>query len=169
MRVGRSPPRKLIGRVVVVVNGLLIASGAVPVEPGAEIEQEREDHEEPFHARHMAAGAPVPEGDVAERRPREDEETDQRDRPAVVGAAQDVVEEPQQEQDQPRRDEGKQCEEAAHVTTPSVPCGQATKEDAMPTKADFNAEEWSRLVEAPLLAGMRVSEASGGGKIDRKS
>ena len=35
----------------------------------------------------------------------------------------------------------------------------------MATKADFNAEEWSRLVEAPLLAGMRVSEASGGGKI----
>ena len=35
----------------------------------------------------------------------------------------------------------------------------------MPTKADFNAEEWSKLVEAPLLAGLRVSEASGGGKI----
>ena len=35
----------------------------------------------------------------------------------------------------------------------------------MSTKADFNAEEWSKLVEAPLLAGLRVSEASGGGKI----
>jgi hypothetical protein len=35
----------------------------------------------------------------------------------------------------------------------------------MATKADFNADEWSKLVEAPLLAGMRVSEASGGGKI----
>lgn len=35
----------------------------------------------------------------------------------------------------------------------------------MATKADFNAEEWSKLVEAPLLAGMRVSGASGGGKI----
>ncbi len=35
----------------------------------------------------------------------------------------------------------------------------------MSTKADFNAEEWSKLVEAPLLAGMRVSGASGGGKI----
>jgi hypothetical protein len=35
----------------------------------------------------------------------------------------------------------------------------------MATKADFNAEEWSKLVEAPLLAGLRVSGASGGGKI----
>jgi hypothetical protein len=35
----------------------------------------------------------------------------------------------------------------------------------MATKADFNAEEWSKLVEAPLLAAVRVSGASGGGKI----
>jgi hypothetical protein len=35
----------------------------------------------------------------------------------------------------------------------------------MATKADFNAEEWSKLVEAPLLAAVRVSKASGGGKI----
>jgi hypothetical protein len=35
----------------------------------------------------------------------------------------------------------------------------------MATKADFNAEEWSKLVEAPLLAAMRVSGASGGGRI----
>jgi hypothetical protein len=35
----------------------------------------------------------------------------------------------------------------------------------MATKADFNAEEWSKLVEAPLLAGVRVAGASGGGKI----
>jgi hypothetical protein len=33
------------------------------------------------------------------------------------------------------------------------------------TKADFNAEEWSTLVEAPLLAGMRVVAAERGGTI----
>jgi hypothetical protein len=33
------------------------------------------------------------------------------------------------------------------------------------TKADFNAEEWSTLVEAPLLAGMRVAAAERGGTI----
>lgn len=36
---------------------------------------------------------------------------------------------------------------------------------AMTTKADFNAEEWAAVVEAPLLAGMRVATATRGGTI----
>ena len=35
----------------------------------------------------------------------------------------------------------------------------------MATKADFNAEEWSTIVEAPLLAGARVASAGRGGVI----
>ena len=35
----------------------------------------------------------------------------------------------------------------------------------MTKKADFNAEEWSTLVEAPLLAGMKVIKAGRGGTI----
>ena len=35
----------------------------------------------------------------------------------------------------------------------------------MTQKADFNAEEWSTLVEAPVLAGMRVLTAGRGGTI----
>ena len=35
----------------------------------------------------------------------------------------------------------------------------------MATKADFNAEEWSTIVEAPVLAGMRVVAADRGGTI----
>ena len=35
----------------------------------------------------------------------------------------------------------------------------------MTTKADFNAEEWSKVVEGPLLAGMRVITAGRGGTI----
>ncbi len=35
----------------------------------------------------------------------------------------------------------------------------------MTRKADFNAEEWSTVVEAPLLAGMRVMTAERGGSI----
>lgn len=35
----------------------------------------------------------------------------------------------------------------------------------MTRKADFNAEEWSSVVEGPLLAGMRVIAASRGGTI----
>jgi hypothetical protein len=33
------------------------------------------------------------------------------------------------------------------------------------TKAEFNADEWTTLVEAPLLAGMRVVRAGRGGTI----
>ena len=35
----------------------------------------------------------------------------------------------------------------------------------MTKKADFNAEEWSTVVEGPLLAGMRVIAAGRGGTI----
>ncbi len=35
----------------------------------------------------------------------------------------------------------------------------------MAKKADFNAEEWSTVAEAPVLAGMRVITAARGGKI----
>ena len=35
----------------------------------------------------------------------------------------------------------------------------------MATKADFNADEWSKVVEGPLLAGMRVVTAGRGGTI----
>jgi hypothetical protein len=35
----------------------------------------------------------------------------------------------------------------------------------MTKKADFNAEEWSTVVEGPLLAGMQVIKASRGGTI----
>jgi len=35
----------------------------------------------------------------------------------------------------------------------------------MSTKADFNAEEWTTLVEGPLLAGMRVVTAERGGTL----
>ena len=35
----------------------------------------------------------------------------------------------------------------------------------MTKKADFNADEWSTIVEGPLLAGMRVVAASRGGTI----
>ena len=35
----------------------------------------------------------------------------------------------------------------------------------MTSKADFNAEEWSTVVEGPVLAGLRVVAASRGGSI----
>ena len=35
----------------------------------------------------------------------------------------------------------------------------------MTSKADFNAEEWDKVVEGPLLAGLRVVTADKGGRI----
>ena len=35
----------------------------------------------------------------------------------------------------------------------------------MATKADFNAEAWSKVAEGPLLAGLRVISASRGGTV----
>lgn len=35
----------------------------------------------------------------------------------------------------------------------------------MTRKAEFNAEEWSTVIEAPMLAGMRVLAASRGGTV----
>jgi hypothetical protein len=35
----------------------------------------------------------------------------------------------------------------------------------MTNKADFNAEEWDKVVEGPLLAGLRVVTADKGGRI----
>ena len=35
----------------------------------------------------------------------------------------------------------------------------------MTTKADFNADEWSTIVEAPVLASMHVVGAGRGGTI----
>lgn len=35
----------------------------------------------------------------------------------------------------------------------------------MTRKADFNADEWSTVIEAPMLAGMRVLAASRGGTV----
>ena len=43
--------------------------------------------------------------------------------------------------------------------------GSNNGEDEMTKKADFNAEEWSTVAEAPLLAAMRVVTAARGGTI----
>ena len=69
---------------------------------GGQVGEEGQDHEEPLESRHVPSAAPVPEGGVGERGPREQEEAEQRDDPAVEGAAQDVAEEPHEEEGEPR-------------------------------------------------------------------
>src|SRR5205085_5594837 len=44
-------------------------------------------------------------------------------------------------------------------------CTPRAQRNAMTRKADFNAEEWSTVVDGPLYAGMRVISADRGGTL----
>lgn len=78
---------------------------------GAEIDQEGEDDDEPLETVHAVRRAP--QRGVGERRPGQQEEAEQRHDPAVEGAAEQVAEDPDQEQRQARRDQGEEDDEAA--------------------------------------------------------
>jgi len=94
------------------------ASASVRGEPSpairAEVDQERQHHEEPLEPRHVVTGAPRPERGVRERRPRQQEEPEQRQDPAAEGVAENTAEDPQQDQHEPGRDQGEQGEQAGH-------------------------------------------------------
>ena len=81
---------------------------------GAEVDHERQRYEEPLEPRHVMTRAPGPERGVRERRPRQQEEPEQGQDPAAERMAQDVAEDPQQEQDQPRGDQREQGEQEGH-------------------------------------------------------
>ena len=95
--------------------------GEAPAAVRAEVDQERQDHEEPLEARHVVTGSPRPERGVRERRPRQQEEPEQRQDPAVEGVAQNAAEDPQQDQYQPGRDQGEQREQAGHGSSLGSP------------------------------------------------
>jgi UDP-glucose 4-epimerase len=59
-------------------DGLSIGAEPAPAGVRAEVDQEGQHDEKPLEAGHVSSGAPVPEGDVGERRPWQEEETEQR-------------------------------------------------------------------------------------------
>src|SRR3954464_11861717 len=83
---------------------------------GADVAQEGERDDEPLEAGHVA-GADVPHDRVGERRPREDEEPDERQEPAVERARQDVAEDRDDDDRQAWRDECEQDGQARHGDT----------------------------------------------------
>ena len=85
---------------------------------GAEVDHERQRYEEPLEAGHVMTWAPRPECGVGKRRPRQQEEPEQGHDPAAERMAQDVTEDPQQEQNQPRGDQREQGEKAGQA--PSI-------------------------------------------------
>lgn len=81
---------------------------------GAEVDEEGEGDEEPLKTGHVVSGAPAPECGEGQRRPGQEEEPKERDDPAVERTAEDIAEDPQQHEDEPRRDQREQCEQATH-------------------------------------------------------
>src|SRR6185436_15495624 len=49
-----------------------------PLAVRAEVDQEGQDDEEPLESGHVVSGSPVPKGGIAQSRPREEEEAEQR-------------------------------------------------------------------------------------------
>ena len=97
--------------------GLVPVAQPIARDIGAQVDHEGEHDEEPFEPGHVVAGTPVPHGGVGQRRPWQQEEPEERDGPAVERAAQEVVEEPQQEQDKPRGDQREEGEQAADASS----------------------------------------------------
>ncbi|HUA72604.1 MAG TPA: RNA polymerase sigma factor [Solirubrobacteraceae bacterium] len=108
-------------RVSVRLSASAFGRGEAPAAVRAEVDDERQRHEEPLEAGHVVSGAPGPECGVRQRRPRKQEEPEQRQDPAVEGTAEHVTENPQQEQDQPWGDQREQGEQTGHQ--PSIPAG----------------------------------------------
>src|SRR4051794_32473335 len=77
-------------------------AGPAPLRVRPQVDHEGEDHEEPLEPCHVAPTAPVPDRGIRQRRPRQQEEPEQRDDPAVERTAQDVAEDRQDEQHEPR-------------------------------------------------------------------
>lgn len=73
----------------------------VPAGVGAEVDQERKGDEDPLETVNMMPGAPVPERRIGEGRPRQEEESEQRNDPAAEGAAEQITEDPQDDEHKP--------------------------------------------------------------------
>ena len=91
-----------------------LAGGALAAAlgPGREVEEEREADDEPLEAVD-AVRARAPQQRVGERRPRQQEEAEDRHEPAVEGVADQVREDQDEEQRQARRDQREEDCEAA--------------------------------------------------------
>jgi RNA polymerase sigma factor (sigma-70 family) len=108
-------------RVTVPVVRSAISSGEAPAAVRAQVDQERQYHEQPVEKAEVVSGSPRPEGGVRECRPRQQEETEQGQDPTAIRPAENVAEDPQQEQDQPGGDQGEQGEQTGHGASLPAP------------------------------------------------
>jgi RNA polymerase sigma factor (sigma-70 family) len=104
------------------------AAAAVP----AQVDHEPQYHEQPVEKAQVVSGSPRPEGGVRECRPRQQEEPEQGQNPTAKRPAENVAEDPQQEQDQPGGDQGEQSEQAGHSAM-APPSGAADRSQYLAT------------------------------------
>jgi len=108
-------------RVTLPVVGSAISSGEAPAAVRAEVDQERQYHDQPGQKTQVVSGSPRPEGGVREGRPRQQEEPEQGQDPAAERPAENVAEDPQQDQDQPGGDQSEQGEQTGHGASVPAP------------------------------------------------
>ncbi len=108
-------------QVSVPVVGSAISSGEAPAAVRAQVDQEPQYHDKPGEKAQMVSGSPRPEGGVRECRPRQQEEPEQGQDPTAERPAENVAEDPQQEQNQPGGDQGEQGEQTGHGASLPAP------------------------------------------------
>ena len=108
-------------QVAVPVVGSAISSGEAPAAVRAQVDQERQHHDNPGEKAQVVSGSPRPEGGVRECRPRQQEEPEQGQDPTAERPAEKVAEDPQQDQDQPGGDQGEQGEQTGHGASVPAP------------------------------------------------
>lgn len=108
-------------RVTLPVVGSAISSGEAPAAVRAQVDQESQYHDSPGEKAQVMSGSPRPEGGVRECGPGQQEEPEQRQDPTAERPAENVAEDPQQEQDQPGGDQGEQGEQTGHGVSVPAP------------------------------------------------
>lgn len=96
------------------VSRSAVGGGEAPAAVRAQVDHERERDEEPLVAGHVVSRAPGPERGVGKSCPGQQEEPQQGQNPAAERMAENAAEDPQQDQDQPGRDQGEQGEQTGH-------------------------------------------------------
>jgi RNA polymerase sigma factor (sigma-70 family) len=103
------------------VSASAVRRGEAPAAVRAQVDHERQYHDQPVEEAQVVSGSPGPRRGIRECRPRQQEEPEQGQDPAAVRAAQKIAEDPQQEQRQPGGDQGEQGEQTGHGASLPAP------------------------------------------------
>jgi RNA polymerase sigma factor (sigma-70 family) len=103
------------------VSASAVRRGEAAAAVRAQVDHERQYDEQPVEEAKVVSGSPGPKRSVRECRPRQQEEPEQGQHPAAERPAQEIAEDPQQEQHQPGGDQGEQGEQTGHGASLPAP------------------------------------------------